>query len=346
MKIRSAWNILREIRYMRSVIKCYSDRLAAGKYIVLDGFRAMALNDEETLRCARYYFTKPGVNHRMASIAARLNKSGYYVNKNKKSNAEYEAVYTANNYDKDREIKLFSFKRNKILTVCTSSNEMEKQIAQYESFGSAYSMPGVKKSESYPNSFEISMIALETFPGDYAALHTISRSTVGFNPEPDGLKREKAEALIKHSYDSEEIISLLNTLSSQIDESVLKLEIPLCIQHGDLSKDNLLYGNVDGKSDFWWIDWEHAGERAFFYDYFFYIINSALYYDTKSYDLYMSGGVDENLKNFFLHFGLTFEPEKRRDYFILFAIVFLKERVCDFGRVAALKTYCEFIETH
>ena len=87
-------------------------------------------------------------------------------------------------------------------------------------------------------------------------------------------------------------------------------------------------------------------ERIFFYDYFFYIINSAIYYDTKAYECYMSGEADENLKDLFSHFGLEFDSKKRRDYFLLFAVAFLKERVCDFGRVAALKTYCDFIESH
>lgn len=346
MRIRSALNILREIKYMKSVIKRYGDRLSKGKYILFDGFRAMALNDSATLNRAHPYFDKPGIRPRMASIAAKLNKFGYYSNNNNKTTSEYEAFYTANNYDKVREVKLFSFKRNKILTVCTSAADAEKQIKQYNNFGNTYSMPTIKKSDYYPNSFEISMIKLKDFPGDSTALKTISQSTVNFNSSSDTLNRVLIKDLITCSYENEDINFHLKILIDQIDKSLLDIELPLCIQHGDLSKDNLLYGECDGTENFWWIDWEHARERVFFYDYFFYIINSALYYDNHAYDYYMSGCADENMKNFFAHFGLTFDPQKRRDYFLIFAVIFLKERVCDVGRVEALKMYCDFIATH
>ena len=127
---------------------------------------------------------------------------------------------------------------------------------------------------------------------------------------------------------------------------MMDIAIPLSLQHGDLSKDNLLYGECDGKKDFWWIDWEHADERVFFYDYFFYITNSAIYYDTLAYEHYMSGEADEDLKCFFDHFGLKYTPERKKDYFLIFSVVFLKERVCDTGRLETLKTYCNFINTH
>ena len=346
MRIKSVLHILSEIRYLRSILKKYSSCFAAGKYIVFDGFRAMSLNDESTLKRAHLYFDKPGVSARMASIASKLNKINYYTNKNKKSTSEYDAFYTANNFDKVREVKLFSFKRNKILTVCTSLAEMEKQLKQYDRFKNAYSMPEVKRYEAYPNSFEISMIDIKEFPGNKLALESISKATAAFNPSPDALKRVSVKELIAHPYDNAEMNSLLDNLCDQIDDTMMDIAIPFSIQHGDLSKDNLLYGECDGKKDFWWIDWEHADERVFFYDYFFYIINSALYYDTLAYEHYMNGDADEDLKRFFAHFGLIFDPTKKKDYFLIFAIIFLKERVCNANYIEALKIYCKFINTH
>lgn len=345
MKIKSVLHILKEIKYMKSVIKKYGDLLSCGKYILFDGFRAMSLNDTETLKRAHIYFDKPGISPRMASIAQKLNKISFFANKNKKSTAEYDAIYTANNFDKEREVKLFSFKKNRILTICTSHEEKDKQISQYELFGKAYSMPEVKENKNYTNSFEISMIGLKNFPGDDMALKAISRSTIDYNPKIDGLIQKRVSNLISYDYNNEEMASLLDDLSSKIDQRILDMHIPLCVQHGDLSKDNLLFGEADGKTNFWWIDWEHAKERVFFYDYFFYIMNSAMYYDTLAYEHYMSGNADEDLKNFFAHFGLDFIPEKKRDYYLVFAIIFLKERVCDLGHIATLKTYCKFINT-
>lgn len=343
-KIRNAFKIGREIRYLRSILKRYSASLVLGKYYLLDGFRAVALDDPATREFARQYFTKPGISQRLSSIAARLNRCGCFVNRNKKSSEEYEAFYTANNYDKIREIKLFSFQRNKMLTICTDSSEQEKQIKQYERFGKAYHMPTVQKSDHYPNAFEISMVKFKTPLEEFFALETIARSTMSFHASTDNLRRECVKNLISFSYDNEEMNSLLKEIAVRIDPTVAALTFPLCMQHGDLSKDNLIYGEAEGETDFWWIDWEHARERVFLYDYFFYIVNSAVYYDTKAYECYMSGKADDMLAAFFAHFGLTFVSAHKKDYFLAFMIIFLKERVCDLGNLAALKMYCEFLD--
>ena len=346
MKIKSVLNILNEIRYMKSVLRKNGHLLAAGRYRVFDSFRAMSLEDDRVLACAHPYFDKPGISFRMAWVAAWLNKIGYFANRNKCASGKYEAFYTANNYDKVREVKLFSFRNNKILTICTSEAEVEKQIGQYEQFSKAYPMPTVKRNDCAPNSFEIAMVQLKPFPGDDAALRAIARATMSFHSSADELERISARELIGYDYEDEQINRLLNGVVEQIDESLLDQAYASCVQHGDLSKDNLIYGESDGATDFWWIDWEHAAQRVFFYDYFFYILNSAMYYDTAAYERYMSGAADLELKEFFGRFGATFVPEKRRDYFLIFAVDFLKERVCDFGRVAALNAYCEFITTH
>jgi hypothetical protein len=169
---------------------------------------------------------------------------------------------------------------------------------------------------------------------------------VGAMKNGEELKKKSVRELISFSYGDGEMDRLLAELASQISESALNTELPLCVQHGDLSKDNLMYGESDGKVDFWWIDWEHAGERVFFYDYFFYIINSAMFFDTKAYMCYASGDADKALGSFFARFGVEFAPEKKRDYFLIFAIVFLKERVCDRGFIEAMRKYCDFINSN
>ena len=82
----------------------------------------------------------------------------------------------------------------------------------------------------------------------------------------------------------------------------------------------------------------------FFYDYFFYIINSAFYGDLGAYSTYINGENDDALQRWFEYFGLSFDPESRFDYFLIFAVVFLKERVCDKGNLNALKKYFELIQ--
>lgn len=341
MKIKAAFKIINEIRFLRSVLKNYGNSLMPGKYYLFDGFRALSLNDQKTKEIALKYFDKPGKNRRMANIAKKLNKIGYFKNRNKRSSKEYEAFYTANNYDKVREIKLFSFERGKILTVCTSNENMQIQLDQYQTFSPAYPLPSVRKSEKYKNSFEISMINILPFPGDFSALLSISEATANNLSfiQKDELQRKKASELISFSYSNETINKVLESIIGKIDPTVLALDFPIILQHGDLSKDNLLYGISDNKTDFWWIDWEHAEKRIFFYDYFFYIINSAIYEDFGPYNSYISNESDKYLSIFFHSFGLLYNPSLKKDYLLLFSTVFLKERVCDLGNVSALQKY-------
>ena len=272
MRIKSAIRILKEVVYLKSVLKRYSDSMECGKYFLFDGFRAMSKDDFKTKERAKVYFTKPGINSRMVQVASILNRTSYYSIKNKRSSEEYDAFYTANNYDKLREVKLFSFKSGKMLTICKNREDFDNQIKQYGILRNAYNIPPVIPKEKYANSIEVSMVDIGESPSDVCALENIAFSTKKFNPNVDVLQKVKGRELVEHSYDND-MSALLNDIVSKIDKSVLERSVPLCMQHGDLSKDNLLYGTVEGKNDCWWIDWEHASERVFFYDFFFYIIN-------------------------------------------------------------------------
>lgn len=345
MKLHTVLSVLKQITYLKSIVKDYGDSLAQGKYYLFDIFRAMSLNEPDTLKSSSRYFNMTGVDPNKARVAAILNKTGYFTNKNKKTKGDYVAFYTANNYDLQREVKLFSFENKKILTICTSQTEMEKQLQQFRAFGACYNMPQVLKCNRYPNSLELSMVDLLTPPEEYFALKNIAESTVqGKSLSATDLKSLKGYELVSFNYENEKINDILKKIVSEIDKSVLESNIFLSTQHGDLSKDNLIYGTSNDKTDFWYIDWEHASERIFFYDYFFYMINSALYYDDSAFKCYMKGESDDILTSFFKQFDLEFNPEFKKDYFLLFTVVFLKERVCDFGRTEALEMYYDFIK--
>lgn len=344
MKIRSAFSVYKEIRYLKSVIKKYGDSLAQGNYHLFGCFRSMALAEPEIMALASPYIEKQALSNTKASIACKLNRIHFFKNKNKKTNGKYEAFYSANNFDKKREVKLFSFKEKKILTICTSPQEAEKQLQQYQTFSKRYPMPLVKASDTYPCAYEISMVDLQEFPGDSMALGAIADCGTKSVLQDTELQTVPARELVAHSYENTEMNEMLAELISHINDDVLAESIPLCLQHGDLSKDNLIYGDADGKRDFWWIDWEHAAKRPFFYDYFFYILNSAIYFDNKALQSYVQGKEDASLSAFFAAYGLTYDFHKKKDYFLLFAIVFLKERICDRGNIHALKMYFDFLK--
>lgn len=343
VKIKAMVDIINQISYLRSILKRYGGSLENGRYQLFNNFRAMSLIDFKDK--AAVYFGREKSTPKKMAIARALNKIGYYQNKGK-TTAEYQAVYSANNFDKVREIKLFSFKKRKILTLCTSPTEAEKQILQYNTLSHAYNMPKVEKKDRYPDSFEISMIDVKSIPSDFDALKTILDCTVKFNPSTVDLNKKPVKELIHFSYENQEMNAMLKSIADKIDPAVLECELPLCIQHGDLSKDNLIYGEADGRTDFWWIDWEHVEERVFFYDFFFYIINSAIYFDTKAFECYINGDLDDALKSAFEYFGLSFSPENKKDWLLAYMVVFLKERICDLGCTEALIMYHRFVEQH
>lgn len=343
VRIKTLIRYLKEVSYLRSVLIRYGDSLAQGKYCLFDNFRSMSLATSPQKEKAEVYFGKASGSKR-GSITKFLNRINYYQNKNKKSTEEYTALYSANNYNKQREVKLFSFENKKILTICIDAQETENQLEQYRSFRKAYPMPTVIKSNRYPNALEISMVKKKEFPGDAVALNSILEATQAYASFDEDCNITTAQKLTAFSYENPRINELLTSLKSMIRKDALTMEFPLCVQHGDLSKENLIFGEADGETAFWWIDWEHARKRMFLYDFFFYILNSAMYYDRKAYDCYISGKSDTVLETFFSHFGLVYDSQRKYDYFLIFAVEFLKERVCDLGRIAALEAYCKLIE--
>ena len=344
MIIGTVLALLKRAKYMKSVLKKYQSVLSPGRYRLFENFRSACLNDAAALAEATKYFPVDKPNSARMRIASVLNKSRYFSLRCPTSTGEYEAVYVANNFDAVRETKLFSFRQRKILTFCTGQEQMNKQLQEYDQLHHAYKMPSVVRNENFENALDVAMIGRLDFPGNGCALTAIAEATVSYNADTAVLSRKSVKELIAFSYGDEAMNTYLTGLAEDISEDVLSNSIPLCMQHGDLSKDNLIYGESGGETAFWWIDWEHRKERVFFYDYFFIIINSALYDDIGAFQCYICGENDETLKTYFSHFGMKYDPNKRWDYFLAFAIAFLKERVCDLGHVGALIKYCDLIK--
>lgn len=344
MMVTSILHLMKQARYVKSVMKKCGHLLSPGKYHIFDNFRSVCLEKTEIRNQAKRYFGFPSRTRLRVYIARILNGLHYFSVSEGRSCGTYEAIYLANNHDKDREAKLFSFTDRKILTLCTSRDEMCRQLGEYEMLHGAYKMPRVEKSDEFENALVVAMIQRLKFPGNAQALTAIAQAEMENFRSTADLPRRPVEELIRFSYSDETMTTCLSALAQQISRDLLSCSFPLCMQHGDLSKDNLIFGESEGETAFWWIDWEHIGDRVFFYDYFFYVINSAVYNDTGAFACYISGQNDEVLNQYFAHFGIDFDPGKKWDYFMIFAIVFLKERVCDLGHVSALVRYCRMLE--
>jgi len=344
-KIKNLKLILREIRYFKNLIKKYGIILKKGKYRLFPSRRAVVLENKYSIEKATPYFSKNIKKYKLLIFIELLNKLGYFRNANRNSYEEYEAIYSANNFDKVRELKFFSFERKEILTICTSRDKFLKQLSEYEQLNGCFNMPKLINNEKYDNSFIISMVNLLPRPDEQETLKEIICCTTKFNNEKKITNKKKNISDIMTFNYNEDINAILLELSNFISKENSSLEIETCMTHGDLSRDNLIYGNSCDKEGFWWIDWEHKGERVFFYDFFFYILNMAFCYSDKTaLNLYLIGQCDECLSNFFMQFGLCYDIKYRRDYFIIYTIEFLKERVCETNNIIALKEYFDFIK--
>lgn len=335
---------IRQARYIRSILRKYRSALAPGKYYMFDNFRSLCLQSSIIPGETEQFFPVESSTRIRRCTCKVLNVLRYFYIGRGNFEGIYEALYIANNYDKIREIKLFSFKKKKVLTICTSDANATRQLEEYETFGKAYKMPSVTKNDQFENALEISMIERLIYPGEEQALTAIAMATETYNQNMSNLHREQVKSLISFDYGDDLINAYMADLLKGLPKDIMELNLPICLQHGDLSKDNLLFGVADGEEAFWWIDWEHVGNRVFFYDYFFYIINSAFYKDVAAFRYYISGRADAILDKFFSRMGVEFDSAKRWDYFIVFSIIFLKERVCDLGNIGALNRYCDLIK--
>lgn len=343
-RIKHINRVINEIFFFKKLIKRYGNCLMPGRYRLLPGMRAVVADNPASMENAKPYFYKKIAKGKTETLAAKLNKMGYYRNRGRQSSGTYEAIYVANNYDKMREIKLFSFERKEILTVCINEDVCKKQLAEYDSLHRWFAMPNVQMDNQFPNAHKIAMVSLLPRPADDEAVKTIAQCICAYADENTGLHTKIAvEQLIAFDC-GKEMNALLADLASGISLRMRTQEIPFCLQHGDLSRDNLIYGVCDGTENFWWIDWEHAGERVFFYDYFFYMLNTAIYFsDTTALDAYLSGEYDACMKSLFLQFGVDYDIECRKSYLLIFVMVFLEERVCWTGNINVLKMYRDFI---
>lgn len=346
MNIKRMYQLLREFGYLRGVLRRFGDSLVPGRYHLFRTMRSLCHTGEGSMRAARPYFDKnKNAAGKLTSLVDFFNQKGFFSNRNRRASGEYEAIYTANNYDRVREVKLFSFQNKRVLVIPVSAKAREAALSEYRSLSPLYPMPAVRPSDKYENAYEISMVDLRARPEEPAALFAIASCSARAIPESPTVTT--VADLCSYRYGAE-MDDLLAPLAAVVRAAFAEATaFPLSLQHGDLSRDNLLYGEADGRTDFFWIDWEHLAQRLFFYDYFFYILHTAACGgDHAPLDAYLSGACDEHLSSLFSTFGLAYDGEKRRDYFLLFALAFLKERVCDLGSVDALRMYCDFIDKH
>ena len=109
MNIKNLRHILHEMRHFKRLVKKYGKSLYEGRYRLFPSMRAIVLERKESIEQAKPYFDKKIGASKKTALISKANALGYYRNRKRGDGEKYEAIYAANNYDKIREIKLFSF---------------------------------------------------------------------------------------------------------------------------------------------------------------------------------------------------------------------------------------------
>lgn len=244
-----AWiNYLKQLRYMKRVLKKHAHLLLPGEYRMFPSMRALVANHQDIITQASTYFIHHTKSNRENPAVRLINKTSYFTNK---KNGTYEAVYVANNREKLREVKLFSFSESKILTFCTGDDTCRNQISEYAELSSSYGMPQTQLYDQKHHAVYVSMITPAPRPAEPHALSTIINCTIKYNTPIRIVEKLSLPEILDFSSFPTEIQQIMSAITNKIDFSAIPTSIPLCMQHGDISQDNLMYGAADGETKFY-----------------------------------------------------------------------------------------------
>ena len=333
MKLVTLFRLFKKYRFYNGIFKSYKNELKNGKYYMYPDMRTICLKSDVPFYDA---FFKKDFGAGGVSLNRLFNVCGGIVGK-KNKDKHYSALYVANNDDPKREVKLFDRDNGLVKIICVDRTSYQNAIALRDRLGHSFDLVPLAECCEESNVIIERMVFAAKRPEESVALRSIA----------DSISRQS----VRNTVCASEIIEETEKRYSQYPElenvvervRVLKdREIAVCVQHGDLSSDNLIYGRVDENEGFYWIDWEHVGDRPFFYDYFFYILNSAIQNgNMQPYEAYLRDPT--TTARLFDAFGCAYDDALRKAWFLIFFLVFFLERLLPVGSVSAFGKYYHFI---
>ncbi len=206
-------------------------------------------------------------------------------------------------------VKIFDLKREELVTLY-GDDKREQEIAENkEKLSYYYPVPRTLRRIdgtmvealmlNETDETELKFAALLSFMGDYF-IHTKKKGRYAFR-DMSGHFRGHEDSYIQ------ELVGKLRT-----DKPIV---LPELILHGDCWKSNILYHD----QQIYFIDYETVDTYSFLYDIFKFGYSETLY--NKNPELlnqYMNGIFDTMMMDYFKIFGLSYEVDSRRDYFLIF----------------------------
>ncbi len=214
-----------------------------------------------------------------------------------------------------KELKVFDYKRQLVLTKYTSFEKFAKYNSYKELFAQSFNVAKTIRIE------EQGLIIVEQF---------ISHNK--FSVEP--VFQMLIPSLIKHAKNS--ILSCndknalfndkANSFAAYFGKSTFlenQSVLPIILTHGDLWSSNVIF---DGK-DIFIIDFERAGNRPFLFDFFTFIFTEYLLNKNQLLlNKYFRGDYDAMLKDLFKAVGKDYSINKKESYLLCFLVEYFSER--------------------
>ncbi|MGE6260641.1 phosphotransferase family protein [Heyndrickxia sporothermodurans] len=231
------------------------------------------------------------------------------------------------------DIRIFDLTRNKVLTVFSRKKDYNSVIENYGKFKPFFHIPTVlwKSDEDLLIIEELIIFQPKTNWGNDDYL-LIMKVTFELYLTFFKNKQEKIHSFItpQNLFQSLPGEVEIKDLWMKISKEITNMKLPYTLLHGDLWTSNILYKKSDD-FDVYFIDWEYSSEFIFFYDLFnmmwleVYMNNNYVYVEK-----YVNGDYDLYFYNMFAIFDLKFQSKYKQDYFIIYFLEFMKNRLSYF----------------
>lgn len=323
--------------------------MSPGAYCFDDHIEYVARTDEYTQAKARKLFRIKDHAHALIRLAVKCLRRMIYSRmfsveiENSPlqdfSGTIYIPTRSANGYSG---VKIFDFQNNKVLSILTDAAEYLHVLETYEQFKDNIPMPAILFTNEEQLLIVEELIVFK--PNDnwveedylYVMADIFTRYIDYFKScDMNGISTFLSPSHIVSALPDEQLTLYIKT---KINPELMNLPLPLVKLHGDLWTSNTL---IEAETyQIHYIDWEYSKELFFFYDFFtimwieFYENDYEVYIEN-----YVKGEYDHQLMAVFILFNITFQPALRLDYFHIFFLSYIKERIKNYDKKGKMTIY-------
>ncbi|RNF39620.1 phosphotransferase [Planococcus salinus] len=346
-------------RVIATTVKKFKEHhvyLAPGKYVLDQNLKYIYRNDLDTKEFVNNVILKNNYKLNSSFSIKSIYKSFFVPRKNIVKGEVIDksfmgTVYLlSNDLTEEKDVKIFDINTKEVLSICVERKALQKKINNYNYFSKYFRIPRVisynlsekicfeqliiSKPKNEWTELDYNKVISNIFQ-TYAQYYFqyAENNTVVYTCMRDKLTQIRNDGILK---------SLGDMLDLNISAELINSNLPLVNQHGDLWLYNILLSN-NKENDIYFIDWEHSGEFIFLYDLFWWMQNEAVYNNDISYlRNYLDGKYDSEIIELFKAFNMIFDQTNRLEYFNIFMIEMLFNRVLSSNestKLIVLNTY-------